>query len=281
MYDWPDDLVAELSNNPTTLCKLFSVTPLVGTAIYFTDADQDIVVGDITYHASHSFQPSAIENSIGGSNSNLTLTVLFGDGDGEISYADAQMGFYQGAVVTVSLASYANIAAGVGLITAGKVGQFALPSKLYGTMSITGNTGKMDRTLTEVYQPTCRANFGDSRCTIDLMAHSHLFTVDSAADDSMTFVSDTGSRGADGFYNLGTITWSGGANEGFAQEVTYSLATGEVGLFYPPPFAIQAADAGRIYQGCALTLAACTAYDNVPNFRGEPYVPGDDYKQVT
>ncbi len=275
MLDWPDDLVAETKLNPTTLCRLFVVTPTRGPALRFTDHDTDLTVDGDLYLADHSFQPSAIQASIGGSNQNLELTVLFADS--QIGYKAAMRGDYQGAAVQVYIASYGNVAAGKGIVTSGKVSSFALPSKLYGVMSITGSTGKMDRTLTEVYTPTCRADFGDTRCGIDLADFSHAFAVTAVTDD-MLIVTDLSA--ADGTYNLGSLVWATGDNDGVAQEVAYSLATGAVALFYPPRYTVLPGDTGTIYQGCAKTLAACTAYANVPNFRGEPYVPGDTYKQV-
>lgn len=277
MQDWPDDLIAELSNQPTTLCRLFVVEPVALPALYFTDHDQDVTLGGHTYRADHSFQPSAIENSIGGANTNLELTVLFATS--QIAYDDAIRGLYQGATVTALLASYGNIAAGSGVLTKGRIGSFNLPSKLYGIMSINGGTGKMDREMTEVYTSFCRADFGDTRCGIDIEAHGFNFTVSSLPDD-MSLITDVPARHADGFYNLGSLSWVTGDNAGVVQEVAFSLATGVVGLFYPPPFAMAPGDTGRLYQGCAKTLTACVAYANLPNFRGEPYVPGDDDKAV-
>jgi uncharacterized phage protein (TIGR02218 family) len=275
MQDWPDDLIAELALNPTTLCRLFRITPAFSPELLFTDADLDVTVSGELYRADHSFQPSAIENAIGGANSNLELTVLFTDT--LIKYEDVMARRYQGATVKVYLASYGNPAAGKGIITSGRIGSFAVSSRLQGVMSIVGGSGKMDRTLTEVYQPTCRADFGDTRCGLNINDFSLAFTVASIVDD-MIFMKASG--GVDGRFNLGTLVWATGPNTGQAQEVAYSLATGAVGLFYPPGYPVTVGNTGTLYQGCAKTIAACTAYANVSNFRGEPYVPGDDYKQT-
>jgi uncharacterized phage protein (TIGR02218 family) len=276
VHSWPAPLIAETQLNPTTLCRLFVLTPVGGTALRFTDHDADITVDGDLYQADHSFQPSAVQSSIGGANQNLELTVLFIDT--RIGYAAVMGGLFQGASLEIYLASFGVPTAGKGIIMAGRVGSFTCPSKLYGVMSVIGNTGKMDRTLTEVYQPTCRADFGDTRCGVSLAGFSEAFAVASVTDD-MLFV--TGITAADGTYNLGSLVWATGANAGKAQEVAYSLATGAVALFYPAAYAVQPGDTGTIYRGCAKTVAACTAYGNLPQFRGEPYVPGDDYKQVT
>lgn len=275
MQDWPDALIAELSLQPTTLCRLYVVAPLVGTPLLFTDHDRDVTIGDDIYRADRSFQASAIENTIGGANTNLELSVLLHDD--RISYNDVMARRYQGALVTIYIASYGNLGAGKGALAGGRVGSFAVPSKLEGTMSIVGGTGLLDAVLTDVYQPTCRAAFCDPQCGLDINDFSLAFTVATIVDD-MAFTQGAG--GTDGQFNLGTLTWATGDNEGITQEVATSLATGAVGLFYPPPYAMQVGDTGTLFQGCAFTLAACTAYNNVPNMRAEPFVPGDDYVQA-
>lgn len=278
MNNWPSDLLTELTQKPTKLCRLFVLTPVIGSAIRFTDHDRDITVGGNLYPTNNAFQPSAIENSISGANQNLEVSILCRDD--LVSYADLYAGLYNGARMDVYVASWGNPSAGKGLYSSGLVGSISLPSRLYATLSIIGGSGRMTRQLTEVYQPTCRASFCDTRCGLDIDDFGRTFTIDSVSD-SMQFTQDIDSRGADGFYTLGSLTWLTGDSAGQTQEVSKSLATGVVTLFYPPRYPMQAGDTGRIYQGCALTLAACVAYDNRANFRGEPFVPGDDYKAIT
>jgi uncharacterized phage protein (TIGR02218 family) len=243
----------------------------------FTDSDADITVDGDLYTADRSFQASAIQSAVGGANQNLDILVLFGSGANRVDYHSTMRHVYQGAAVTVHVASHGNPAAGKGLLMAGSVGAVTVPSRLYGKLSIVGGSGKLDRILTEVYTPTCRADFCDVRCGLNIATFGAAFTVTSL-DDDMTF--DTGLSAADGFYNLGTVVWATGDNANVQQEVAASLSDGSVALFMPARFPIQVGDTGTIARGCAKTIAACVAYGNKPNFRGEPYVPGDDYKQV-
>ena len=85
-------------------------------------------------------------------------------------------------------------------------------------------------------------------------------------------------RAADGWFVGGVLIWETGANAGRACEVRdWMQATGGVGLFLPQPFTIQIGDRFRVYPGCDKRFGTCTdRFDNALNFRGEPYLPGQD-----
>ena len=89
------------------------------------------------------------------------------------------------------------------------------------------------------------------------------------------------SRFVDGWFDFGAVIFETGDNIGLGGEVKGStdVTTGEVsiqlfkGMFFP----IQVGDQFRIYAGCDKTLATCRdKFDNVINFRGEPFMPGND-----
>ena len=67
-------------------------------------------------------------------------------------------------------------------------------------------------------------------------------------------------------------------NAGLKKEVKqYSVSPPTIVLFLPMPFDIQVGDPVTITAGCDKTLATCRdTFDNILNFRGEPYVPGND-----
>lgn len=85
-------------------------------------------------------------------------------------------------------------------------------------------------------------------------------------------------RAADGWFAGGVLAWETGANAGRSCEVrAWVQATGRLTLFLPQPFAIEPGDKFRLYPGCDKRLSTCTSrFANVLNFRGEPYLPGQD-----
>ncbi len=98
-------------------------------------------------------------------------------------------------------------------------------------------------------------------------------------------VSGGGTDGRDQFpddsMNGGVVVWETGNNAGIAMEVRDYVSgdpSQDVELFLDLPFDIEVGDDARIYRGCfkRLTEDCKTIFDNVDNFRGEPYVPGQD-----
>jgi hypothetical protein len=85
-------------------------------------------------------------------------------------------------------------------------------------------------------------------------------------------------RAVDGWFAGGVLTWESGSNASRSIEVkAWTQATGQLELFLPMGYAIETGDAFRIHPGCDKRLDTCIdRFANVLNFRGEPYVPGQD-----
>ncbi len=68
------------------------------------------------------------------------------------------------------------------------------------------------------------------------------------------------------------------ANLDLKMEVkSWVLSTTTIALFLPMPFNVAPGDSVSVSAGCDKSLAVCrNSFDNVLNFRGEPYVPGND-----
>ena len=86
------------------------------------------------------------------------------------------------------------------------------------------------------------------------------------------------SRAIDDWFAGGVLTWETGANAGRAIEVKgWTRSNGRIELFLPMGYAITPGDAFRVHPGCDKRLDTCIdRFANVLNFRGEPYVPGQD-----
>src|SRR3546814_1703275 len=85
--------------------------------------------------------------------------------------------------------------------------------------------------------------------------------------------------------NGGVVIWEVGNNSGTGMEVRDFTADDgvtieqDIELFLDLHFDIQVGDTGYIYRGCfKRVLEDCRdIFDNVDNFRGEPYIPGQDF----
>jgi hypothetical protein len=82
--------------------------------------------------------------------------------------------------------------------------------------------------------------------------------------------------GDSGYFDRGVITFTSGLNNGFSMEVK-SYTTGQITLALPMPYAVAAGDTYSLVAGCDKSLTTCRdRFDNIVNFRGEPYLPGAD-----
>ena len=84
-------------------------------------------------------------------------------------------------------------------------------------------------------------------------------------------------RGDGGFFAYGKITMTSGASNGLSMEVkAYDVGTITLQLEFP--LGVAAGDTYTMHAGCGKRwIEDCfTRYNNVINFRGEPFVPGND-----
>jgi len=111
------------------------------------------------------------------------------------------------------------------------------------------------------YQPACRWTLFDTGCTLN----KALFTVPgtvSAGSDKRTL--NTNLTKADGYFDLGTIQFTSGANNGLWRMVrSYLNSSGKVTLGTPLPNTPVNGDTFTIYPGCDKKMATCGAYANI------------------
>lgn len=74
----------------------------------------------------------------------------------------------------------------------------------------------------------------------------------------------------------GILEWTSGKNLGRVCEIKNASWT-EMELYLPLPYGVEVGDEFELTPGCTKMLPECRdVYDNVLNFRGEPYIPGQD-----
>lgn len=101
--------------------------------------------------------------------------------------------------------------------------------------------------------------------------------------DNRTFTLSYAGDAPDALLTGGLVSFTGGAspppaNLGLKMEVkSWVLSTRALTLFLPMPFDVVPGDSLNVSAGCDKSLAVCRdSFDNILNFRGEPYVPGND-----
>lgn len=90
-------------------------------------------------------------------------------------------------------------------------------------------------------------------------------------------------RAVDDWFNNGVIILETGVDANRVMEIRdFTAATGAIQTFLALPLNIGAGTKARIYPGCDKRIATCRdRFANAINFRGEPYVPGQDFRNRT
>ncbi len=105
-------------------------------------------------------------------------------------------------------------------------------------------------------------------------------TLQDGTDDRFVVYIDVDEpRAVDGWFDGGGFIFETGENAGRLVEIkTWVQETSKITLFLPTPYPVQVGDTARLYPGCfkRITEDCIGKFDNVLNFRGEPYIPGQD-----
>ena len=134
-------------------------------------------------------------------------------------------------------------------------------------------SNKFNRTITEIYSPTCRAEFADSRCKIDKTKYTKRFSVTSV--DAAIVTLDTCTE-YDYTNGVAIVTYD---NCIFNAKITRHLKN-VIALDRPIPSHITEIKTVLLTLGCDKKFATCcNKFDNAVNFRGEPFIP--ESKQFT
>ncbi len=267
----PAALAAHLAEPVTQLATCWRVQRRDGILVTLTSHDRDLVIDDVVYRANGGLDAMAAEERGDLSVDNLEIAgILSGAG---LPAQDLAEGRFDGARIDVFLVNWTDPAGGTLLVRRGTLGPVTREDGVF-RAELLGLSQALKRSVTEVYSTACRAELGDGRCKRSLAAFERELAV-SAVIDPFT-VDLAGLAEPDGWYDFGRIRWHTGANGGLVSEVRRSLGI-RLTLFQPPPNPISVGDVMTLTAGCIKTLAVCESkFDNVVNFRGDPFVPGDD-----
>jgi uncharacterized phage protein (TIGR02218 family) len=272
------ELAAHLEGDVLTLATCWRLARRDGVVFRATDHDGDLEVEGETYRARAGYSRTAVASEAGLAVGNVDLEGVLDDAGLD---ADAlRAGLYDGAEVRIFVVNWQDPSQGTLRLRRGWLGEVMLSSEGQWRTELRGMSQVLAQRLIEPYTPDCRADLGDARCGVEIgdpqWTRPGLVT---APLDALSFTAaiDVTDKPDDWFAG-GVIRFTSGQNSGRAIEVRGSdLATGDLVLSFPPPFPVGTGDAFEIYPGCDKRLSTCIdRFDNVLNFRGDPFVPGAD-----
>jgi uncharacterized phage protein (TIGR02218 family) len=272
----------------TSLAYLWKLKRRDGTLYGFTTHDEDILYdnadsdGPITYLASSGFTNTATAGKSDLAVDNMEVTGFL-DSD-VLKEGDIRGGLYDDATIKIMMVNWADTTMGHMYIRVGTLGIVKMKNGLF-QAEIRGLAHKLTTVIGDTYGPQCRATFGSGLngidmnstwlCKIDVVALQQTGSVDSVFD-ARTIVPAAGLTGATGFFNQGLITFTNGILAGFGFEIKTWDGT-SIELYLPMPYQPEVGDLFIIEPGCSKSLSDCfNKYNNVVNFRGEPFLPGMD-----
>jgi uncharacterized phage protein (TIGR02218 family) len=259
-----------ITSNALTLATCWRVQLLNGTVYRFTDHDRDLVVASETYDAESGFRRSAVAADATLAVPNLQI-IGFVD---QINKADLDRGLWDFAEVRVFLVNYLDPDSGIIALRRGWIGEVIVDDTGEYQAELRGLAQVLTNNVGELYSPECRAQLGDDRCRVDLTAFT--FPCHAGTGSTKSALIHTGLTQADGYFDTGTIVGTSGLNNGVKREVLYWLG-GTLVPFLNFPYDVTVGDTFNAVAGCNKTTNTCiNKFNNILNFRGEPFVPGAD-----
>jgi uncharacterized phage protein (TIGR02218 family) len=271
------DLQSHLDSGTTTLCWCWKIVRSDGAILGFTDHDVPVAFDGVTYEAVSGFTASEVQSTLGLAVDNLTvLGALSSD---TINESDLAAGLYDNASIEIWRANWAAPEQRV-LMRKGNLGEVKRGKTAF-QAEVRGLAHLLNQPAGRAYGYSCDADLGDARCTIDLTnpLYRGVGTVSAIADARRFAVSGLDAF-ADQWFTGGKLSWTSGANAARAMEVKRHGVAGArvtVELWQAMSEAVAIGDAFVVTAGCDKQFSTCKAkFANAVNFRGFPYMPGND-----
>jgi uncharacterized phage protein (TIGR02218 family) len=266
------------SGAPLNKADLYTLTLGNGTVFRWSGADVALTGNGHTWVLGPGLNRSRLRQAIGVSVDDMKVTITDNVGtliNGQKLMAFIRAGGFVGARMQVDRAFWGRgdtQPVGALMWFAGTV---SVPGgdRRSGSLTIESDLNRLSIMVPgEVYQTSCRNTVYDSACTKKRSDYVINAAATSATDATRITFSHTMVQAA-GYFELGTITMTSGANAGIARSVK-TQTTGSLTVLNPWPFPVASGDTFSVVPGCDGSQTTCTTkFSNVINFRGHPYIP--------
>ena len=276
MKNVPEDFAAHLGSEATTTCHCWRVSLRDGVVLGFTEHDEALAFGGVTYLAASGFEASESDSEAGLAAS--SGEVAGGFSSEAVSEEDLAAGRYDGAKVELFLVNWKEPEQHMVL----KVREIGEVTRAGGAFKaeLRSFAHQLSQPQGRVYGRRCDAALGDAKCGASLAAFQAGGAVVSVDAVGRMVVSGLGAF-EEGFFRQGKLKFSGGANADRSFDLDdHAVRDGVVNLSFWLPLEVppQVGDAFTVTAGCDKTFATCKAkFANHLNFRGFPHMPGADF----
>lgn len=241
-----------------------------GVTLGFTAHDHDLWLDGILHHASPGMTASSIRKSADFEpDSAEVMGAITHDA---LSSADLAAGRYDGAAVRIGLVDWESGEHEV--LYAGTMGAVSEEDGSF-SCDLVSRKAELQRDPVPRTSPACRAEFCGPGCNLNpqrFTREAALLSSNSAANTvTFTALSDPAR------YVGGTLRWLDGSAAGLSALIVGVMDNGSLVLGSPAPTGLEEGSRAFLREGCDHTLGICAdRFGNAANFRGEPFLPGND-----
>ena len=242
-----------------------------GVTLGFTSHDRDVMHDGLLLRASPGMQPTTIVASLGLENDGLDVRgALTSD---TIRADDLAAGRWDAAFLEIFLFDWSDPGAGRRLLASGELGAVSYSGDAF-EAEFLGLKHVLDRAVAPQTSPSCRAGFCDAACGLNRQRFRHFASVLGVDGNRLLLDMPAGVLADDFAY--GNVRWLDGPNCGLSFDIWASDTTAITLPHLPEGAALQGSRV-ELFEGCDKQISTCTSrFANAINFRGEPYLPGND-----
>ena len=239
-----------------------------GAGLALTSHDEAMSVDGDLYEPMPGIMPASISRGLG--LDPQVSEISGGLSSDALSETDLALGRWDGGRAVLSAVDWTAPDAAEIVLLQGEIGAVRTQDDGF-TADLNGSATALDGPICPTTSPQCRAEFGDKACRVDLRGRTRRATVVSSANGELTLDQNFGDE-----ILLGRLRYLSGQNAGLTT-VIIAVTGDQVRVRDLPRAAIEDGCRVELREGCDKTFATCCArFANAANFRGEPYLPGND-----
>lgn len=276
------------SNRSYLIAEYYTFTLTTGQVLRYTTADVDLahpISGLVYSHVGPAIRRGSIKSEVGLVVAKCSITLGVNDSltIGSVAWpAFAERGGLDGATVLIErtyMNFWGDLNHGVVVLFSGRVSDVQ-PTRTEIQLEVSSDVELLNLPMPRrLYQPGCMRSLFDAGCRVSLDDFRVSAVVGAGSTLTVLYIAAgaTNLRYTAGFYNLGSVRFTSGANNGVLRSVSqYGNDPDNLFVRVIPALDVvpTAGDTFQLFPGCNKTMDDCTQkFDNIAQFGGFPYVP--------
>ncbi|WP_423141040.1 DUF2163 domain-containing protein [Parablastomonas sp. CN1-191] len=241
-----------------------------GVTLGMTTHDRDLWFAGVCHYAAPGMLPSAIRRSDRLEEDSAEVTGALTDE--AISEDDLALGRFDGARVTIGMVDWETAEAAP--LYAGTLGGVSEEDGSF-RAALQSRKAELDADPVPRTSPGCRAQFCGPGCTLSAARFTHEAVLTGGDGEECAIAIACPVPLAS--LVSGTVRWLDGVYAGIAMGIAGLAGTDQLALDTPLDRGLDIGARLLVREGCDRTLETCAdRFANAVNFRGEPFLPGND-----